>query len=479
MAQPLPIAAAERAVPSVAPALRAVLALTALAAIAVPALVVSVVRVAPHSPRPAVASPRVVPRAVVPAVEPVLLQQVSQDMARAINAAIPFSTAPNPPARPFTIAGGAEDSARATDCLAAAMLYEAGDDAAGERAVGQVIINRVRHPAFPKTICGVVFQGAERRTGCQFTFTCDGALVRHQWPADAWARARAAAAGALSGQVFAAVGHATHYHTDWVVPYWSASLDKVAAVGTHLFFRWTGWWGTPPAFRRQVDAAEPVIAALVAYSPAHRLGAGLAPTDTPGLALAPGTLAQPSPTALDPDAFIVALDPRLSAQDYRAYAEQSCGARAYCKFMAWTSGTALPKALPLETAQIATMAFSYLRDDARGLDKALWNCGATPRPDKRDCMKTQSLRSSGASSADAAPLLYDRPELLVPKAWLILPRSADKSGSAPPAPRLPEPASRPGASAFPSATPPKPVAMPALAPEGDGGPAAAAPRPPK
>ncbi|MCZ3110870.1 cell wall hydrolase, partial [Acinetobacter baumannii] len=71
--------------------------------------------------------------------------------------------------------------ARAIDCMAAAVLYEAGDDAVGQRAVAQVVINRVRHPAFPKTICAVVFQGSDRATGCQFTFTCDGALVRHHW----------------------------------------------------------------------------------------------------------------------------------------------------------------------------------------------------------------------------------------------------------------------------------------------------------
>ncbi len=483
MATADPIAGLERAAPPVAPGLRAMLAGTALAAIGVPLLVVSQVKVAPLTSRPLATAAKVVPPTIVPAVEPVLLQQLSQDTARAINAAIPFSAALNPAARPFTLGSGAEDGARATDCLAAAMLYEAGDDLTGERAVGQVIINRVRHPAFPKTVCGVVFQGAEKRTGCQFTFTCDGALVRHQWSAEAWARARAAAAGVLTGQVFAPVGYATHYHTDWVVPYWSASLDKVAAIGTHLFFRWTGWWGTPPAFRRQVEQAEPVIAALAAYSPAHRLGLALTPTDLPGMTIAPGALAPPRPTALDPDAFIVALDPRLPVDSYRAYAEQSCGARAYCKFMAWNPGTALPRALPLDTGQIAAMAFSYLRDDARGLDRALWNCGVTPRSDKRDCMKTQSLRASRAEEADAAPLLYDRPELLVPKAWLILPKSADKPAGAPVTQRSPEPgvppAGRAGATAPASAARPKPVAMPSLLPESDGARAAAPPLPPK
>src|SRR3546814_8953065 len=73
--------------------------------------------------------------------------------------------------------------------MAAAMLYEAGDDSKCQLAVGQVVINRVRHPAFPKSICEVVFQGSDRATGCQFTFTCDGALARRYSDA-AWKRAQ-------------------------------------------------------------------------------------------------------------------------------------------------------------------------------------------------------------------------------------------------------------------------------------------------
>ena len=103
----------------------------------------------------------------------------------------------------------------------------------------QTVLNRVRHPAFPATVCGVVFQGSERSTGCQFTFTCDGALAR-QPSAAAWARARALAEQALDGAVDERVGNATHYHTDWVVPYWRTSLDKIAQVETHIFDRWRG-----------------------------------------------------------------------------------------------------------------------------------------------------------------------------------------------------------------------------------------------
>ena len=122
-----------------------------------------------------------------PAVEPVVVADIAPEAARKINAAAPFLTSELVPARPFTFAGSSVDRERAVTCLASAAWYEAGDDAEGERAVVQVVLNRVRHPAFPKTVCGVVFQGSERATGCQFTFTCDGALARQ--PSDAaWKR---------------------------------------------------------------------------------------------------------------------------------------------------------------------------------------------------------------------------------------------------------------------------------------------------
>ena len=195
----------------------------------------------------AVVPQRVVPKTELPPVEPVEFQSVDPNDARAFNATVPFSTLPNPAARPFRFSGSTDARLRAIDCLAAAELYEAGDDSEGERAVAQVVLNRVRHPAFPKSVCGVVFQGSERSTGCQFTFSCDGALQRWSPSEAAWDRARDVARMALNGAVYKPVGHATHYHTDWVVPYWSSSLEKITEVGTHLFFRWAGWWGTPPA----------------------------------------------------------------------------------------------------------------------------------------------------------------------------------------------------------------------------------------
>jgi spore germination cell wall hydrolase CwlJ-like protein len=100
----------------------------------------------------------------------------------------------------------------------------------------QVVLNRVRRTGFPKTVCGVVYDGSKRDTGCQFSFTCDGSVDRRP-ETQGWVEVRRRARQALSGYVFAEVGTSTHYHTDWIVPYWSSSLAKVAKVHSHIFYR--------------------------------------------------------------------------------------------------------------------------------------------------------------------------------------------------------------------------------------------------
>lgn len=142
------------------------------------------------------------------------------------------------------------DSYRALNCLASAIYYEAAsepDD--GQRAVAQVVLNRVRSPLWPNSVCGVVYQGSERTDfRCQFTFSCDGSMARLPGAAG-WARARRIAQEALSGLVYKPVGLATHYHTLAVRPAWSGSLQPVAVVGAHIFYRNPGFNGTPAAFQ--------------------------------------------------------------------------------------------------------------------------------------------------------------------------------------------------------------------------------------
>jgi spore germination cell wall hydrolase CwlJ-like protein len=163
------------------------------------------------------------------------------------------------PAAPFAAdAQSDDDRARSLDCLTNAIYYEARSEPEdGQRAVAQVVLNRVRHPAFPSTVCGVVFQGSERRTGCQFSFTCDGSMARRPRP-DVWERVRRVAVEALSGSVYAPVGNATHYHTTSILPYWAPYLRKSAIVGAHIFYRWRGSAGEASAFRQRYGGLEPV-----------------------------------------------------------------------------------------------------------------------------------------------------------------------------------------------------------------------------
>lgn len=141
------------------------------------------------------------------------------------------------------------DQARAVQCLTSAIYYEAGNEPdEGQRAVAQVILNRVASGAWPNSICGVIYQGGERSDrGCQFTFSCDGSMARVPTAAG-WARARRGAMRALSGDVFAPAGLATFYHTLAVHPSWADRMRPVAVIGAHIFYRQPGVAGLPAAF---------------------------------------------------------------------------------------------------------------------------------------------------------------------------------------------------------------------------------------
>jgi spore germination cell wall hydrolase CwlJ-like protein len=179
-----------------------------------------------------------------------------------VGSAIASLRGPIRAAEPFR--AGPLNQARELECLTEAVYYEArGETPAGQAAVAQVVLNRVRHPAFPKSVCAVVFQGAQGRRGCQFSFACDGSTRRAR-EAGAWERARRIATKAFSGQVVAAVGDATHFHVASVQPGWSGVI-KVAQVGTHIFYRFTSRAAHgKPVMEAQADIvealAEPVLA---------------------------------------------------------------------------------------------------------------------------------------------------------------------------------------------------------------------------
>ncbi|MEZ5682096.1 MAG: cell wall hydrolase [Erythrobacter sp.] len=188
-------------------------------------------------------------------------------------------------AQAFRQSGSGLDKARALQCLSMAVYYEAASESyEGQEAVAQVVLNRVAHPAYPASVCGVVFQGSERKTGCQFTFTCDGSLARRP-SRQGWARAQSIALAALAGNVFKPVGLATHYHTNYVNPYWAASLDYVGSIGAHRFYRWKGGAGRAGAFTNAYAGSEPLAAPSTSRDETIAPGPARAATPPPNSAL--------------------------------------------------------------------------------------------------------------------------------------------------------------------------------------------------
>lgn len=137
----------------------------------------------------------------------------------------------------FTALTVAKVTGEERNCLAQAIYYEArSEPRVGQLAVADVVLNRVKSSIYPNSVCEVVFQGSERRTGCQFSFTCDGSmqarLNQRKW------KASQDLAGAILAGVHVPVSrNATHYHADYVDPYWSSSLTPTATIGTHKFYK--------------------------------------------------------------------------------------------------------------------------------------------------------------------------------------------------------------------------------------------------
>jgi hypothetical protein len=172
---------------------------------------------------------------------------------------------------------------RDLDCLAEAVYFEArGESRDGQAAVAQVVLNRVRHPAFPNTVCGVVYQGAKGR-GCQFSFACDGRPERAEEGA-AWRRARRVAARALAGVVVPQIGSATHFHAARVQPNWGPGLRRVAQVGVHVFYKLVPSKGAAPVPPAKTRLAHYVAADHPADHPVDPTDA--APTAAPAEAAA-------------------------------------------------------------------------------------------------------------------------------------------------------------------------------------------------
>jgi spore germination cell wall hydrolase CwlJ-like protein len=182
-----------------------------------------------------------------------LTQDVLPDMQSAVPAgtvALPETIAVLPPRAPDTTPRSpverlhleGEERARAEHCLATAIYFEARDEPyVGQVAVAQVVMNRVFSGVYPRDVCGVIYQNADRHHGCQFSFACDG---KHEVIKEraAWARAGRIARQTLDGELYVqAVGTATHYHASYVRPRWVREMHRLAREGTHLFYRPIAW----------------------------------------------------------------------------------------------------------------------------------------------------------------------------------------------------------------------------------------------
>ena len=174
------------------------------------------------------------------------------------NEAIPIAGTTVEGARPFhALRLNDGTGLTALRCLTQAVYFEAAyEPLQGRRAVAQVVLNRMRHSAFPKSVCGVVYQGVNRPV-CQFSFTCDGSLKRRPNPT-VWQEAEAVSQAALNGYVETSVGYATHYHANYVSPYWAPKLFKISKIGAHIFYRWPGKWGKPSAFAGNYSGVEQI-----------------------------------------------------------------------------------------------------------------------------------------------------------------------------------------------------------------------------
>jgi hypothetical protein len=164
---------------------------------------------------------------------------------------------PPSPAQRLHLEG--KERERAERCLANAVYFEARSESfRGQVAVAQVVLNRVFSPFYPNDVCSVVYQNANRRLACQFTFACDGQrdVITER---GAWARARRIAQKTLDGQLYVtAVGTSTHYHAVYVRPNWVREMRKMVREGVHNFYRPIAWGSgaNMPVWTRAAAAAR-------------------------------------------------------------------------------------------------------------------------------------------------------------------------------------------------------------------------------
>ena len=293
------------------------------------------------------------------------------------------------PARPFQFTGSAVDRARAAECLAAAAWYEAGDDRIGQSAVIQTVVNRVNHAAFPNSFCGTVFEGSHLATGCQFTFTCDGSLKKRSPSQAARQRALALSIKALSGTVDPSIGNATHYHADYVSPWWSPKLEKVASIGNHIFYRWHHSRGIA-ASRTRLDP-EAKFSDLIGSARSVPSGHELAQIGSANI----NSLSAPAPTAelaqpLAPKrrdgTIVTAVDLQRASGSWSVSALETCKDKQSCQVIGYTNRQVAERNQAKIAGSRERPLFVFIRDGSSGMNLALWDCDRITRPNQKQCL---------------------------------------------------------------------------------------------
>ncbi|MBV7266316.1 cell wall hydrolase [Erythrobacter ani] len=293
------------------------------------------------------------------------------------------------PSRPFKYSGSTGDRNKAIDCLAFASWYEAGDRPSDQRAVMQTILNRVSHAAFPNSVCGVVFEGSHLQTGCQFTFTCDGS-IQARTPSDrAMDRARKLAEEALNGRVDQSIGTATHYHANYVDPWWAGRLDRVAIVGPHIFYKWRGSAGVIGKQRRLETEVE--FREMVAKRREQDLAgidANVGGEQAAQLALAPYNAPSPA-TAVRPissNTHYTTVENIEANGRWALSALKTCRGRKSCQILGYGTGAEAARNRDAPLSARHRPLFLFVRDAASGMEIALWDCERVTRKNSAQCL---------------------------------------------------------------------------------------------
>ncbi len=209
----------------------------------------------------------------------------------------------------------------------------------------------------------------------------------------------------LGGATYAAVGNATHFHADYVYPWWSGKLDKVARVGPHLFFRWRGFWGSRQALSARYGGGEPdplvlrqTAEAVAAANPLPTLlqsgeavrsitaaAAGSAPGSAAASSSSRGRADRASATTV-PGVHFVLVSGSDSPAELVARARALCPGDRFCQVYGWSDGDAVPTALPLSGEARRALRFSFLPARAGNAEAIYFDCRLFHEPAPGSCL---------------------------------------------------------------------------------------------